>query len=193
MHTTAEKIAEALDGLLSQCADVDGAAVVSADGFPIASAFPDGASDDEVAALGAALLALSGRVAGALGRGNVRHIVCEGDAGSVFAATAGAAVLCASARPSAPAGLVLLELRRAASAVAAALPAERADVPSPTPQPSRPGLRLVPTDVVSAEVGESARIGTGIGGGAGETACAVPDGRPRGAPRGGPIELEITS
>lgn len=189
MHTTAEKIAEALDGLLSQCADVDGAAVVSADGFPIASAFTDGASDDEVAALGAALLALSGRVAGALGRGNVRHIVCEGDAGSVYAATAGAAVLCASARPSAPAGLVLLELRRAASAVAAALPAERAEDPTTAATPSRPGLHLVPTVVVSAEVGESARIGGGIGGGTGDTGVVATAGGARGAP----LDLEITS
>ena len=189
MHTTAEKIAEALDGLLSQCADVDGAAVVSADGFPIASAFSDGASDDEVAALGAALLALSGRVAGALGRGNVRHIVCEGDAGSVFAATAGAAVLCVSARPSAPTGLVLMELRRAASAVATALPTERAEVTTATAEPARPGLRLVPSDFVSAEGGESARIGTRIADGAGETPRTVT----AGGPRGEPIDLEITS
>lgn len=189
MHTTAEKIAEALDGLLAQCADVDGAAVVSADGFPIASAFTGGTSDDEVAALGAALLALSGRVAGVLGRGRVRHIVCEGDAGAVYAASAGSAVLCASARPTAPTGLVLMELRRAASAVAEALPAGPVDPTAGTEEPARPGLRLVPSGAVSAQAGESARIATRIGGGAGAPEDVVPTGDGR----ADQVDLEISS
>lgn len=122
MQSRGELIAEALDTFLANCPDIEGAAVVSVDGLPMASALPMHLGEDRLAAMAAALLSLGEKAADHLGRGRLYQLFLEGESGFVYLMAAGpAAVLCAISRPSAKTGLILYEMKGTARAVAAAL------------------------------------------------------------------------
>ncbi|MCC7076693.1 MAG: roadblock/LC7 domain-containing protein [Acidimicrobiia bacterium] len=134
MRTRGEQIAEALDSFLQSCPDVEGAAIMSADGLPMASALPEGFQEERIAAMAAAMLGLGEKAAETLGRGSMRQLFVEGDHGFIYLMSAGpSAVLCAVSRPSGKTGLVLYEMKEAAGRIARAL--------TPLPrqvQPERP-------------------------------------------------------
>ena len=146
MTTRGELIAGALESFLQNCPDVDGAAVVTPDGLPMASAVPERIEEERLAAMSAALVALGDKAARTLGKGSMRQLFIEGEGGFVYVKSAGdAAVLCAICRPSAKTGLIVYEMKAAAEAVSAALgtslaPRSRerlAEVPAP--ESSEPG------------------------------------------------------
>ena len=117
----------ALADLLAQASEIEAAAVVSFDGLPMASALPATMDEDRVAAMSAALLSLGERAAEGLGRGGLNQVYIEGDNGTVFLVSADdEAVLVAVAAKGAKVGMMLYEVRRAASNVAAALRVEDA-------------------------------------------------------------------
>lgn len=117
--TREERLAATLDHLLDGSPDIQAAALVSLDGFTMASALPDGMHEDRVGAMSAAILGLGERAAAELGRGHLSQVFIEGDDGYVVLIAAGdRAVLTCLAGMDAKLGLVLYDMREAAIAVA---------------------------------------------------------------------------
>lgn len=115
----AARLDRALADLLAQAPELEAAAVVSYDGLAMASALPLGMDEDRVAAMSAALLSLGEKAAQGLGRGDLSQVYVEGESGTVFLVSCDEeAVLVAVAAAGAKAGLMLFEVRRAASAIA---------------------------------------------------------------------------
>jgi uncharacterized protein len=117
--TKADLLAQGLDEFLSVSPDVEAAAVVSADGLPMASALPPYVEEDRLAAMSAALLTLGERAATGLGKGQLAQVFVEAGEGYVVLMSAGRnAVLVAVTSGTAKIGLVLFEMRKAAARVA---------------------------------------------------------------------------
>ena len=117
--TKADQLSTALDDFLTISAEVEAAAVVSADGLPMASALPPHVEEDRLAAMSAALLTLGERAASELGKGDLAQVFIEGPKGHVVLMAAGrdCVLVCVTAR-GAKVGLVLYEMRRIAERVA---------------------------------------------------------------------------
>ena len=116
--TKADLLAAALDDFLAVSPDVEAAAIVSADGLPMASALPPYVEEDRLAAMSAALLTLGERAADGLGKGELAQVFVEGDNGYVVLMSAGHdAVLVAVTSRDTKVGLVLFEMRKAAQQV----------------------------------------------------------------------------
>lgn len=117
------RLREALEHLMQESTDIEAAALVSLDGFMIASALPEGMHEDRVGAMSAAILALGERAAAELGRGQLTQVFIEGAQGYVLIVAAGGrAVLTVLARREAKLGLVLYDMRAAADIIAEILP-----------------------------------------------------------------------
>jgi predicted regulator of Ras-like GTPase activity (Roadblock/LC7/MglB family) len=115
-----DKLEEALRTLLEKTQDIDAAAVVSLDGFVMASVLPSGYEADRLGAMSAALLSLGERTAMELGRGELAQVFVEGTQGYIFLLAAGEdAVLTAIVRRGSKLGLVLYDIRNAAKSIAA--------------------------------------------------------------------------
>jgi predicted regulator of Ras-like GTPase activity (Roadblock/LC7/MglB family) len=120
--TKADLLAAALDDFLATSPEVEAAAVVSADGLPMASALPPHVEEDRLAAMSAALLTLGERAADNLGKGELAQVFVEGSNGHVILMSAGVnAVLVAVTARGAKAGLILFEMRKAADRVRSAM------------------------------------------------------------------------
>jgi predicted regulator of Ras-like GTPase activity (Roadblock/LC7/MglB family) len=137
--TKADHLARALDEFLTTSPDIEAAAVVSADGLPMASALPPHVEEDRLAAMSAAILTLGERAAMGLGKGGLQQVFVEGEDGYVVLMAAGEnAVLVAVTSRGAKIGLLLFEMRRAAGSVAAAMdhvPTASHVPPAPPTQP----------------------------------------------------------
>ncbi|MCE5202693.1 MAG: roadblock/LC7 domain-containing protein [Actinomycetia bacterium] len=102
--------------------DIQAAALVSMDGFTMASALPDDMQADRVGAMSAAILGLGERAAAELGRGPLSQVFIEGEGGYVLLTAAGdRAVLTVMASPSAKLGLVLYDMKTTATRIAEVL------------------------------------------------------------------------
>jgi predicted regulator of Ras-like GTPase activity (Roadblock/LC7/MglB family) len=114
-----QRLAEALNHLMEDSQDILAAALVSLDGFTMASALPEGMQEDRVGAMSAAILGLGERAAAELGRGQLSQVFIEGDSGYVMLIAAGQrAVLTCLADKEAKLGLVLYDMRAAAGNIA---------------------------------------------------------------------------
>ncbi|MDQ3951666.1 MAG: roadblock/LC7 domain-containing protein [Actinomycetota bacterium] len=130
MTTKADLLSHALDDFLTISAEVEAAAVVSADGLPMASALPPHVEEDRLAAMSAALLTLGERAASELGKGELAQVFIEGPKGHVILMAAGRdCVLVGVTARGAKVGLVLFEMRRIAERVTRVM--EDADAPTP--------------------------------------------------------------
>ncbi len=117
--TREERLADALNRLMEENQEVQAAALVSLDGFTMASALPEGMQEDRVGAMSAAILGLGERAAAELGKGALTQVFIEGDDGYVMLIAAGdRAVLTCLADTEAKLGLVLYDMRNAADAIA---------------------------------------------------------------------------
>lgn len=117
-----QQLSRALSDLLAQAPEIEAAAVVSFDGLPMASMLPAAMDEDRVAAMSAALLSLGERASEGLGRGALSQVYIEGEHGTVFLVSADdEAVLVAVAAKGAKVGMMLFEVRRAATVVAGVL------------------------------------------------------------------------
>ena len=133
--TKADHLARALDEFLATSPDIEAAAVVSADGLPMASALPPHVEEDRLAAMSAAILTLGERAAFGLGKGGLQQVFVEGEDGYIVLMAAGEnAVLVAVTSSGAKVGLLLFEMRRASSRVATVMD-EVASVPPAPPVP----------------------------------------------------------
>ncbi|MBN2405888.1 MAG: roadblock/LC7 domain-containing protein [Coriobacteriia bacterium] len=117
-----ERLTQALDELMHNDPDIQAAALVSLDGFTMASALPQGMQADRVGAMSAAILGLGERAATELGRGHLSQVFIEGENGYVLLIAAGnRAVLTALADPDSKLGLVLYDMKMAAANIGAIL------------------------------------------------------------------------
>jgi len=117
--TREERLARALNDLMEDSQEILAAALVSLDGFTMASALPEGMQEDRVGAMSAAILGLGERAAAELGRGRLSQVFIEGDGGYVMLIAAGQrAVLTCLADKEAKLGLVLYDMRVAAGNIA---------------------------------------------------------------------------
>ncbi len=117
--TREQRLVQTLDRLMDENQEVEAAALVSLDGFTMASALPKGMQEDRVGAMSAAILGLGERAATELGRGHLSQVFIEGESGYVMLIAAGdRAVLTCLAGKQAKLGLVLYDMREAADAIA---------------------------------------------------------------------------
>jgi hypothetical protein len=111
----AEQMVERLRAMQAAAPDIEASAIVSVDGLIMASALQQGAEEDRVSAMSAAMLSLGERISGELGRGGLEQVYIKGDNGFIVLIAVGTeAVLTALARHEGKLGLVFLEMRRAA-------------------------------------------------------------------------------
>lgn len=115
VHPNVSTMVERMGELKKALPEIEAAAVVSLDGLIIASALPDGVSEDRVSAMSAAIISLAESISKEMGRGNLEQVFTKGDNGYVILMAindyAGLTVLAnAQAKP----GLVFMEMRRAA-------------------------------------------------------------------------------
>ena len=110
---------QVLEELHSSSSDIEASALISNDGLVIASALPAGIDDDRVGAMSAALLSLGDRAGRELARGSIDRIMIQGEKGYVITTSAGdEAVLTIMAKSNAKLGLIFLDIKRAAAALA---------------------------------------------------------------------------
>jgi predicted regulator of Ras-like GTPase activity (Roadblock/LC7/MglB family) len=111
--TRTERMVDELRELQHNSPDVEGAAVVSVDGLPLASLLPPGIEEERVAAMSAAMLSLGDRIASELGRGYLNQVYIRGESGFAILMEVGEeAVLTALTREDSKLGLVFLDMRR---------------------------------------------------------------------------------
>ncbi len=114
-----QRLADVLNALMIDSPEIQAAALVSMDGFTMASAMPEGMQEDRVGAMSAAILGLGERAAAELGRGHLTQVFIEGDDGYVVLISAGdRAVLTTLTQSDSKLGLVLYDMKAAAEAIA---------------------------------------------------------------------------
>jgi predicted regulator of Ras-like GTPase activity (Roadblock/LC7/MglB family) len=117
--TRPERLHAALDDLIAGSPDIEAAAVISLDGFTMASALPARMQEDRVGAMSAAILALGERASRELGKGKLTQVFIEGEGGYVMLMAAGStAVLTCLASEEAKLGLVIYDMRRSVIRIA---------------------------------------------------------------------------
>ena len=117
-----ELLVDRLTDLQASTPDIEASAIVSVDGLIMASALPVSVEEDRVSAMSAAMLSLGERIASELGRGVLNQVYIKGNDGYVILMSVGEeAVLTVLARKEAKLGLIFLDMRRTAEALAAFL------------------------------------------------------------------------
>jgi predicted regulator of Ras-like GTPase activity (Roadblock/LC7/MglB family) len=116
MGISIEKLGSILQNFVTSTNDVQGAALVTPDGLPLAASIPGGMDEERVSAMSAAMLSLGERIGNELGRGGIDRILVEGDKGYGILTSCGEdAVFLVLANQSAKQGLLMLEIKRALS------------------------------------------------------------------------------
>ena len=117
--------AEEIEHVLKRLENVpglEGSALISSDGFMLASSLPSDISEDRVAAMGAAMVSVAERVNKELGRGRFELAIISGGDGYTLATEVSVdAILIVLASKTAKLGLVFYEVRRAAEDLARVL------------------------------------------------------------------------
>lgn len=114
MAINTQKLSSILQNFVTSTHDIQGAALVTPDGLPLASTLPAGMDEERVAAMSAAMLSLAERIGMELSRGPIDRIYVEGDQGYGILSSCGEdAVFLVLASQSAKQGLLMLEIKRA--------------------------------------------------------------------------------
>lgn len=122
MSINVAKLESILQNLVTSTSDVQGAALVSPDGLPLASTLPSGMDEERVSAMSAAMLSLGERIGNELARGTIDRLYVEGDKGYGILTSCGEeAVLLVLASKAAKQGLLMLEIKRVTSELKTAL------------------------------------------------------------------------
>ncbi|MBD2259724.1 roadblock/LC7 domain-containing protein [Pseudanabaena sp. FACHB-2040] len=114
MSINLEKLSSILQNFVSSTNDVQGAALVTPDGLPLAATLPGGMDEERVSAMSAAMLSLGERIGSELARGMIDRIYVEGNTGYGILTSCGEdAVFLVLANQAAKQGLLMLEIKRA--------------------------------------------------------------------------------
>jgi len=117
-----KRLTEVLRGFQAAAPGVMGSAVVSVDGFAIASELPGSVEERRVSAMSAAMLALGEQTANEFEHGGLERVFVEGVDGYTIVTSAGPdAVLAAIAGRDSKLGLIFLQMGRAAESVKEAM------------------------------------------------------------------------
>ncbi|WP_217808631.1 roadblock/LC7 domain-containing protein [Derxia lacustris] len=107
---------------MNQTQRLDASAVISGDGFVIATELGPDIEPNRFAAMAASLLALADRASREVDRGALRQVLVEGERGTMLLVRAGPqAVLAVAAPPNVNLGMIFLETRRTALKIEAIL------------------------------------------------------------------------
>jgi predicted regulator of Ras-like GTPase activity (Roadblock/LC7/MglB family) len=107
------KLGRILQTFVSNTPDVQGAAMITPDGLPIAASLPVDMDDERVSAISAAMLSLGERIGNELARGTIASICVEGNHGlSILTSCGEDAVFVVLASKAAKPGLLKLEIKR---------------------------------------------------------------------------------
>jgi predicted regulator of Ras-like GTPase activity (Roadblock/LC7/MglB family) len=107
-----------LQNFVSGTSDVQGVALVTPDGLPLASTLPGAMDEERVSAMSAAMLSLGERIGQELARGIIERIYVEGDKGYGILISCGEdAVLLVLAAQKAKQGMLMLEIKRIVSEI----------------------------------------------------------------------------
>lgn len=113
MAISTEKLNMVLQQFVTSTSDVQGAALVTPDGLPLATSLPAGMDEERVSAMSAAMLSLGERIGSELARGGVDRIYVEGDQGyGVLTSCGEDAVFLVLASKAAKQGVLMLEIKR---------------------------------------------------------------------------------
>ncbi|NEO39534.1 MAG: diacylglyceryl transferase [Moorea sp. SIOASIH] len=113
MAINAQKLGYILHNFVTSTADIQGAAVVTTDGLPLASSLPGEMDEERVSAMSAAMLSLGERIGSELARGDIDRIYVEGKEGfSVLTSCGEEAVFLVLASKAAKQGVLMLEIKR---------------------------------------------------------------------------------
>jgi predicted regulator of Ras-like GTPase activity (Roadblock/LC7/MglB family) len=113
-----EKLSLVLQNFVSGTSDVQGAALVTPDGLPLASTLPGAMDEERVSAMSAAMLSLGERIGQELARGAIERIFVEGDKGyGILTSCGDDAVLLVLADQKAKQGILMLEIKRIVSEI----------------------------------------------------------------------------
>ncbi|HEY9645425.1 MAG TPA: roadblock/LC7 domain-containing protein [Chroococcidiopsis sp.] len=113
MAISTEKLNRVLQEFVTATSDVQGAAVVTPDGLPLATSLPTGMDEERVSAMSAAMLSLGERIGSELSRGSIDRIFVEGDQGyGVLTSCGEDAVFLVLANRAAKQGVLMLEIKR---------------------------------------------------------------------------------
>ncbi len=122
MAIDTQKLSSILQNFVTSTHDIQGAALVTPDGLPLASTLPAGMDEERVAAMSAAMLSLAERIGMELSRGQIDRIYVEGDQGyGVLTSCGEDAVFLVLASQAARQGLLMLEIKRAVAELKLAL------------------------------------------------------------------------
>ena len=118
MAINTEKLSLVLQNFVSATSDVQGAALVTPDGLPLASTLPGAMDEERVSAMSAAMLSLGERIGQELARGAIERIFVEGDKGyGILTSCGDDAVLLVLADQKAKQGILMLEIKRIVSEI----------------------------------------------------------------------------
>lgn len=119
MEPTTDNLDDILKKLLSAIPEVKAAAIVSAEGLPIASALPQGVDETRIAAMTAALLSLAERSVIEMEKGEFDQLYVKGSDGYLLVLQAGPnAVLTVSTTKDVRLGLIFLDCKRTCEKIA---------------------------------------------------------------------------
>jgi uncharacterized protein len=122
MAINTEKLGHILQNFVATTTDVQGAAMVTPDGLPLATSLPGAMDDERVSAMSAAMLSLGERIGKELARGDIDRIYVEGDEGfSILTSCGEDAVFLVLAGKAAKQGVLMLEIKRTLTALKPAL------------------------------------------------------------------------
>jgi hypothetical protein len=122
MAINSQKLNQVIQNFVARTSDVQGAAVVTPDGLPLASSLPGEMDEERVSAMSAAMLSLGERIGKELLGGNADRIFVEGDEGFTILTTCGNdAVFLVLASKEAKQGMLMLEIKRTLTDVQPAL------------------------------------------------------------------------
>ncbi|HEY9647085.1 MAG TPA: roadblock/LC7 domain-containing protein [Chroococcidiopsis sp.] len=116
MAINVDKLNTMIQNFVTGTSDVEGAALVTPDGLPLANSLPAGMDEERVSAMSAAMLSLGERIGHELSRGTIDRIYVEGDMGyGVLTSCAEDAVLLVLANKAVKQGVLMLEIKRVIS------------------------------------------------------------------------------
>ena len=118
-QSTPDSLDDLLKKLLAAIPEVKAAAIVSAEGLPIASALPQGVDETRIAAMTAALLSLAERSVIEMEKGEFDQLYVKGSDGYLLVLQAGPnAVLTVSTTKDVRLGLIFLDCKRTCEKIA---------------------------------------------------------------------------